>query len=52
LLTLKKNTQHATSQVYEYIPMVDLNEKWDDEKLFNKYKLNESEIEFINNLMG
>jgi site-specific DNA-methyltransferase (adenine-specific) len=48
MLTLKKNTQDALSRVYSMIPMQDFDEEWNDEKLYKKYELSESEIEFIN----
>ena len=49
LLTLKKNTQHATSTAYEFVPLQNFNESWNDQKLFEKYELNKDEIEFIEN---
>ncbi|MCH1558289.1 MAG: hypothetical protein L7R87_04145 [Flavobacteriaceae bacterium] len=49
LLTLKKNTQHATSTTYEFVPLQNFNESWNDQKLFEKYELNKDEIEFIEN---
>ena len=51
LLTLKKITQDATSKVYEFIPLQDFREPWNDTKLFLKYKLTQEEINFINNLV-
>lgn len=47
LVLLIKNTQHATSKVYQFVPMQDFNEEWNDEKLYKKYKLTKAEIEFI-----
>ena len=52
LLTLKKNTQHATSTAYEFVPIQDFDETWNDSKLFNKYGLNEDEIDFINSMIN
>ena len=46
-LFLKKVSQDVSSSVYEYIPIQDFQENWDDKKLFKKYKLNEDEINFI-----
>ncbi|WP_017805488.1 Eco57I restriction-modification methylase domain-containing protein [Avibacterium paragallinarum] len=47
MLTLKKNTQDATKKVYEFIPMQDFTQSWNDEKLYAKYGLNAEEIAFI-----
>ncbi|SUA43854.1 Type I restriction-modification system methyltransferase subunit [Neisseria zoodegmatis] len=48
MLTLKKNTQHATKQAYEFVPMQDFSEKWTDKKLYEKYGLSEEERNYIN----
>ena len=47
LVSLKKHTQHAARGVYQFVPMQDFAEKWDDAKLYAKYGLDEKEIEFI-----
>ncbi len=49
LLSLKKITQHTTRKCYEFIPMQDFSEGWNDGKLFEKYNLTEDEIKYINN---
>lgn len=51
LVLLIKNTQHATSKVYQFVPMQDFNEEWNDEKLYKKYKLTKAEIEFIESMV-
>jgi len=51
LVTLKKNTQHTTKSVYEFVPMQDFNEPWTDEKLFVKYRLTKKEIAFISSII-
>jgi site-specific DNA-methyltransferase (adenine-specific) len=51
LVLLRKNTQHATSKVYQFVPIQDFNEEWTDEKLYKKYKLTKDEIEFIESLI-
>ncbi len=48
---LKKNTQNAAKGVYSLVPLVNFNESWDDKKLNIKFKLNPSEVEFINSLV-
>lgn len=51
LVLLKKNTQHATSKVYSFVPMQDFSEPWTDEKLYKKYGLTEDEITFIESMI-
>ena len=51
LFLLRKNTQHATSKVYQFVPMQDFSEKWTDEKLYKKYNLTEEEIVFIDSMI-
>lgn len=51
LVLLKKNTQHATRTVYEYVPLQDFKKSWTDEELYEKYGINESEIAFINSMI-
>lgn len=51
LLTLKKNTQHATSKTYGLIPVQDYSQHWTDEKLYQKYGLTQEEIDFIESMI-
>jgi len=51
LLTQVKNTQHATSRVYIFVPIQDFSKEWTDEKLYKKYDLTLSEVEFIENMI-
>ncbi|MEI7833244.1 MAG: Eco57I restriction-modification methylase domain-containing protein, partial [bacterium] len=51
LVMLKKNTQSATRQVYEFVPIQDFSESWTDEKLYNKYGLTKDEIAFIESMV-
>lgn len=51
LVLLKKNTQHATSKVYSFVPLQDFSEPWTDEKLYKKYGLTEEEIAFIESMI-
>ena len=48
---LKKNTQNAPRGVYEFVPKQDFSDEWTDEKLFDKYGLNQSEISYITSLV-
>lgn len=47
MITLKKNTQDATKKVYDFVPIQDFNESWNDLKLYKKYNLNNEEIAYI-----
>jgi site-specific DNA-methyltransferase (adenine-specific) len=51
MVLLKKNTQHATNKVYQYVPLQDFSESWTDEKLYQKYQLTEDEIAFIESMI-
>lgn len=47
MLGLKKITQHTTMKVYEFVPMQDFSQTWNDDKLYKKYNLTVEEIAFI-----
>jgi site-specific DNA-methyltransferase (adenine-specific) len=51
MVLLKKNTQHATSKVYQFVPLQDFSEPWTDEKLYAKYALTKEEIAFIESMI-
>jgi len=51
LVLLNKPTQHATNKVYRFVPLVNLDEKWSDEKLYSKYGITEEEITFIDSMI-
>lgn len=51
LVLLNKPTQHATSKVYQLVPMQDFSESWTDEKLYAKYGLTKDEIAFIESMI-
>jgi site-specific DNA-methyltransferase (adenine-specific) len=51
MVLLKKNTQHATRNVYSFVPMQDFSKPWTDEELYAKYGLNEEEIAFIESMI-
>lgn len=47
LVSLRKATQHATRDVYSFVPDLPLNTAWTDKKLYNRYNLTGAEIAFI-----
>ena len=51
MLTLKKNTQHATRGAYQFVPMQDFSRPWTDEQLYAKYGLSKDEINFIESMI-
>jgi site-specific DNA-methyltransferase (adenine-specific) len=51
LVFLRKISQDATSKVYSFVPIQDFSESWTDEKLYAKYGLSKSEIDFIESMV-
>lgn len=51
LILLVKTTQDVPKKVYQFVPILDLNKEWTDEKLYEKYKITEEEQAFIGTLV-
>jgi site-specific DNA-methyltransferase (adenine-specific) len=47
LVSLRKATQHATRDVYSFVPDLPLDQEWTDAKLYERYGLTKQEISFI-----
>jgi site-specific DNA-methyltransferase (adenine-specific) len=47
LVSLRKATQHATRDVYSFVPDLPLDQVWTDAKLYKRYGLTKDEIAFI-----
>ncbi len=47
LVSLRKATQHATRDVYAFVPDLSLSQAWTDAKLYKRYGLTKDEIAFI-----
>lgn len=47
LVSLRKSTQHATKDVYTFVPDVPLDRDWSDALLYERYGLTDEEIAFI-----
>jgi site-specific DNA-methyltransferase (adenine-specific) len=47
LVSLRKATQHATRDVYAFVPDLPLNQEWTDAKLYKRYGLAKDEIAFV-----
>ena len=51
MMSLIKNTQNISRGVFAFVTVQDFYEEWTDEKLFAKYGITESEVEFIDTLI-
>lgn len=51
LISLSKSGHHATSAVYQFVPLLDFEQTWSDEKLYNYYNLNIFEREYIESMI-
>lgn len=47
LVSLRKATQHATRDVYSFVPDLPLDKEWTDAKLYKRYGLTKDEVAFI-----
>lgn len=47
LVSLRKATQHATKDVYAFVPDLPSTKEWTDAKLYKRYALSDLEISFI-----
>jgi site-specific DNA-methyltransferase (adenine-specific) len=47
LVSLRKATQHATRDVYSFVPDVPLDRAWTDEQLYDRYGITGDEVAFI-----
>lgn len=51
LVSIKKKTQHAFAQVYQFVPLQDFSKPWTDVELYEKYDLDLFEREYIESLI-
>lgn len=47
LVSLRKSTQHATKDVYSFVPDIPFDRKWTDAALYERYGLTHDEVAFI-----
>jgi site-specific DNA-methyltransferase (adenine-specific) len=47
LVSLRKATQHATKDVYAFVPDLPVDQEWTDAKLYKRYNLTKDEIAFV-----
>lgn len=51
LVSLIKNTQNISKGCFAFVPVQDLSEEWNDEKLYKKYGITEEESAFIETMI-
>ena len=51
LVSAVKVTQDALSRVYQFVPIQDFSEPWDDAKLYRKYGITKEEQKFIESMI-
>lgn len=47
LIHTRKMSQNTSSDIYKFVPLVDLNQTWTDEKLYKFFGLQSDEIDYI-----
>jgi site-specific DNA-methyltransferase (adenine-specific) len=51
LVSLKKNTQDTSKGKFSFVPDLPMDEEWTDEKLYERYEINEEEQDFIKSIV-
>ena len=51
LVFIKKKTQDAARDVYQFVPLQDFTRPWTDADLYAKYGLTDEEIQFIESMI-
>jgi site-specific DNA-methyltransferase (adenine-specific) len=51
LVSLRKYTQHIYNERFKFVPDLPMNQKWTDEKLYEKFGITEDEILFIESMI-
>lgn len=51
LILLHKPSQHVTKSVYSFVPVQDWSRRWTDADLYEKYKITDDEIGFIESVV-
>lgn len=51
MVLLQKNSQDATKRTYSFVPLQDFSKPWTDTALYEKYKLTQDEIDFIESMI-
>lgn len=51
MMYLAKNDQNMTQDVFRFVPVVDLNKKWNDRKLYRLFGLTKEECSYIDSIV-
>ena len=51
LVMLKKPTQDGTSKVYNFVPILNFNKKWNNKSVYDFFKLDKNEIDIIEKMI-
>lgn len=51
LVSIKKKTQDNPRDVFQFVPIQDWSKPWSDKELYEKYKLSESQIAYIESMI-
>ena len=51
LVSLIKITQDTSSKIYKFVPIQDFSKSWTDQELYEKYGLNQEEIDYIESMI-
>jgi len=51
LVILRKPTQHGTSKVYSFVPILNFNKKWDNKSVNEFFELDKNEIDIIEKMI-
>jgi hypothetical protein len=51
MMLLAKNNHNMSKDVFQFVPLQNLNKNWTDNELYLKYKLNDKEIKFIESII-
>ena len=51
MVSVRKVTQDAPKEVYQFVPLQDFSHPWTDEMLYKKYGLTQEEIAFIKSMI-
>ena len=51
MVSIRKKTQDAFAQVYQFVPLQDFSKSWTDAELYQKYHLTQEEIDYIESMI-
>lgn len=51
LVSLRKFTQDNKADIFAFVPDLPMKKKWTDSELYERYGLDDEEVEFINSII-